>query len=190
MSDGGDHVGAGVRVGQRLAHQHLHRLVVDDVAAVVHQAVLAVRRVRVERDVGDDAERRVRRLQRTDRPLREAVRVEGTGAVVGLGRVVGDREQHDGRHAERVHGARRLDQQVHRQTLHARHRRDRLPGAFALDDEVGLDQHRGVDAVLGDEGTVEGVAAHAPGAASRERRADAVECVIGHESPSVVGSNG
>ena len=54
---------------KRLLHQRFDGLVVDDVAAVVDQAVLAVRGVGIERDVGDHAEFGEARLQRADRAL-------------------------------------------------------------------------------------------------------------------------
>ena len=62
-------------------HQHLDRLVVDDVA-VAHQAVMAVAGVGVERDIAQDADLRHRLLDRADGAADEIVRVERFGAVV------------------------------------------------------------------------------------------------------------
>ena len=41
-----------------LAHEHGNRRVIEYIAAVVDDAVLAVRRVGIERDVGDDGKLR------------------------------------------------------------------------------------------------------------------------------------
>ena len=51
MSEGATMSAAGARLVQRLLHQRLHRLVVDDLVAA-HQAVVAVAGVGIERDVG------------------------------------------------------------------------------------------------------------------------------------------
>ena len=73
MSRGRDDVGAGARMRQRLLHQRFDGVVVDDVAAVVDQAVLAVGGVGIERDVGDHAQFREALLQRAHRALHQAV---------------------------------------------------------------------------------------------------------------------
>ena len=62
--------------------QHRDRLVVDDVAAVVEQAVLAVRGERVERDVGQQPELGEALLQLAQRPRHQALGVERLAAVV------------------------------------------------------------------------------------------------------------
>ena len=53
---GRDDVHAGLGLRQRLADQHLHGLVVEDVAGFVEQAVLAVAGEGVQRHVGHDAQ--------------------------------------------------------------------------------------------------------------------------------------
>ena len=58
---GRDHVGPGARLVERLAHQRRDRLVVEDAnlaLVLMHQAVMAVAGIGVERDVGDEAELR------------------------------------------------------------------------------------------------------------------------------------
>ena len=52
---GRDDVAAGLGLDQRLAHQHLDGLVVDDLVAA-QQAVMAVAGVGIERDVAQDAD--------------------------------------------------------------------------------------------------------------------------------------
>ena len=64
---GRDDVDAGLGLHQRLLVQHGHGLVVEDVAGVVEQAVLAVAGERVERDVGQHAEPGKRAFSRARR---------------------------------------------------------------------------------------------------------------------------
>ena len=54
---GRDDVAAGLGLHQRLLHQHLDGLVVED-DAVAHQAVMAVAGIGIERDVAQDADAR------------------------------------------------------------------------------------------------------------------------------------
>ena len=68
-----DDIGAGAGMRQRLLHQRLHRLVVHDVAALVDQSVLPVAGVRIQRDIGDDAQRGKTLLQRAHRALAQTV---------------------------------------------------------------------------------------------------------------------
>jgi hypothetical protein len=51
-------VHAGLRLGQRLLDQHFHGFVVQDVAGVVQQAVLAVAGEGVQRHIGHHAQAR------------------------------------------------------------------------------------------------------------------------------------
>jgi len=68
MSEGADDVDAGLGLREGLTDQHVERDVVQDIAGLVDHAVLAVRRVRIERHVGHDAELRETLLERADRP--------------------------------------------------------------------------------------------------------------------------
>jgi len=70
-----DDVDASLRLHQRLLHQHVERYVVEDVARLVDDAVLSVRGVRVERDVGHDPQAREARLERRHRARHQALRV-------------------------------------------------------------------------------------------------------------------
>ena len=77
------------------------RVVVDDVAGLVDDTVVAVRRVGIERDVGEHADLRRRVLDRLDRAADEVVGIERFLGALGaqvLGRVG---EQSDARNAER-----------------------------------------------------------------------------------------
>ena len=70
-----DHVDARVGVAKRLLDERGDRLVVEHVAGGVDQAVLAVAGVRIERDVGDDAELGKALLQRAHGARHEALRM-------------------------------------------------------------------------------------------------------------------
>ncbi len=59
MSEGRDDVGAGARLVERLADQRADRFVIEDAdvaVALVHEAVVAVAGIGIERDVGDEAD--------------------------------------------------------------------------------------------------------------------------------------
>ncbi len=83
-----------------LAHQHVDGLVIQHVARVVDDAVLAVRRVRVQRDVGNHGEVRQLGLKGAHGSLHEAIRVRTFFAVRALLRRVDDREQGNRRDAQ------------------------------------------------------------------------------------------
>ena len=73
MSDGATMSAPGRGLHQRLLDEDAHRVVVDDVAAIVDEAVMAVRGVGIERDVGEHADFRHRILDRLDRAADEIV---------------------------------------------------------------------------------------------------------------------
>ena len=74
---GGRHdIDPGCRVAERLLLQHGHRLVIEHVTAGVDQAVLAVRRVRIERPIGNHAQFGEFTLQRADHGRHQAIRIE------------------------------------------------------------------------------------------------------------------
>jgi hypothetical protein len=99
MSDGRDDVGPAARVRQRLSHQARPCRRSIDVAGIDRSAVLAVRRERIERDVGDHAElRQVACLSaRTARCARPSGSRLARIQALGLGRR--DREQRQRRDA-------------------------------------------------------------------------------------------
>ena len=95
-----DDVGAGLGVRQRLLDQRFDGGVVDDVAGLVDEAVLAVRRERIERDVGDHAELRKCLLQRAHRALREAFGIPRLARIEALRVGRRHRKQRERRDAE------------------------------------------------------------------------------------------
>ena len=72
----GDDVGAGRGLDQRLLDQHRAGRVVEHIARRVDQPVMAVRRIGIERDVGEHADLGRRLLHRPDRAADEIVGVE------------------------------------------------------------------------------------------------------------------
>ena len=56
--------------------------IIDNVAAVIHQAVLAVTGEGIEGDIGDHTQLRELGFQRSHCPLRQAFRIPGLGSVL------------------------------------------------------------------------------------------------------------
>ena len=136
----GDDVGARVGVRQGLAHQHVDGFVVQHVARVVDDAVLSMRRVGVERDVGHDGETGQLRLDRAHRPLHETLRVGAFGPVGALQVGIDDREQGDGGNAERFRPGELGQQAVDGLARDTGHRRHVLDAALAVQDERRVDE--------------------------------------------------
>jgi len=155
----GDDVDAGLGLHARLADQHRHGGVVDDVARLVEQAVLAVRRERIERDVGHHAQVGEMLLQRAHGARDQAVGVERLGAIGRLQRRLDGREQRQRGHAERHAFLGHVQQPVDAQALHAGHALDVLRLVLAFDDEDREDQVAGAQAVFADQFAAEGIAA-------------------------------
>jgi hypothetical protein len=161
----GDHVDAGPRLNQRLAAQHLDRLVVDDVP-IPNEAVMAVARIRIERHVADQADLRHRAADRADGPAHEVLGVEGLGPVVGLERGGHHGEERQRRDPERRRFRRALHGEVHAQALDAGHGGNGLPAAGPVQHEERQDQVVRRQLRLGDEAAGERVDAVAARAAA------------------------
>jgi hypothetical protein len=167
---GRDDVHTGLGLHQRLLHQHLDRLVVEDVAGVVEQAVLAVRGERVERHVGHHAQLGEALLQfahhRGTRPsglvasrpsgVFSATRSPGTAPSPGCpaSRSLGHREQ-----------------PIQAAALHAGHAGHVLLLAAAVEHEHRQDQVAAGQRMLTHQIAGEGIAAQAPRAAGGIRAA-------------------
>jgi hypothetical protein len=154
-------VHAGLGLHQRLLRQHGHGLVVEDVAGVVEQAVLAVAGEGVQRHVGQQAQLGEALLQFAHRARHQAFGVGGLAAVGRLQRQLDHREQRHHRHAQlhAVFGHR--EQAVQAAALHAGHAGHVLHLALPVEQE-----HRQDQVAAGQRG------ARAPGRvkASRRRR--------------------
>jgi hypothetical protein len=149
-------------VGQGLLDQHVHGLVVNHVALVVDQAVLAVRGEGIQRDVGDDPEGGEALLQRRHGPLGQAFRIPRLARVIGLAVRRHHRKQRDGRDAqfEAAFGGRQ--QAVDRHALDTRHGGHVFGGVVALEHEYRPDQVAGGQEGLAHQAAGELVGAHAP----------------------------
>jgi hypothetical protein len=158
---GGDDVDAGLGLHQRLLAQHRHRLVVQDVAAVVEQPVLAVRGEGVQRHVGEQAELGEALLEVAHGARHQAFGVGRLAAVGRLQRRFDDREQRHHRHAQRHALLGHREQPVDAHALHAGHAGHVLPLAVAVEQEDRQDQVLGGQAVLAHQRTGESVAAQA-----------------------------
>jgi hypothetical protein len=156
-----DDVGAGLGVRDGLLDQRFDGDVVDDVTAVVDEAVLAVRGERVERDVGDDAEFGKFLLERAHRALDEAIRIPRLARVERFRLRWRDREQRECGHAELLRLFGDAQQAVDRDALDAGHRRHRFGDVAAFAHEHGQDQVGRQQVGFAHESARERVAAHA-----------------------------
>jgi hypothetical protein len=147
---GRDDVDPGLGLRQRLAHQGVERRIVDDLLAH-HDPVMAVRGVRVERDVADHADAGDGGFDRADRPVHEVFGVPGLlpARALALGR--GEREQRDGRYAELGRSAHCVGQSVDAEPLHPGHRGHRLGHVVPLAHEDRPDQVFDRQAALRDQ---------------------------------------
>ncbi len=159
---GGHDVHAGLGLHQRLLLQHGHRLVVQDVARVVQQAVLAVGGKGIERHVGQQAQVGEALLQFAHRARHQAFGVGGFAAVGRLLRQLDDREQRHHRDAQlhAVFGHR--EQAVQAAPLHAGHAGHVLLLAPPVEQEHRQDQVVAGQRVLTHQVAREGVATQAP----------------------------
>jgi hypothetical protein len=153
-----DHVDAGLRLVQRLAHQHRHGFVVRHVAVADHP-VMAVVGIRVQRHVADQAQIGECPLQHPRGVADQVFRVAGLGALGVLARGRGGGKQRHRRHPQLGHRRHMLDQPIQRDPVDTGHRADRGDEALPLDDEDRPDQVIDRQAVLGHQPACPGVAA-------------------------------
>ena len=161
----GHHVGSGIRMGARLAHQRLHGQVILNITGGVDQAVLPVGREGVERHVGDDPE-----AGNSFFTARTACCAMPSGfhdsrasSDFFSAGTTGTGQSPESEIHQRFALAREL---IDRQPLDARHRADRLALPGPLDHEDGVDQRFGAQVGFAHEPPRELVAPHAahPGA--------------------------
>ena len=125
---------------QRLLDQHFERDVVDDVAAGVDHAVLAVRSVGVERDVGHDAELGEALLELRDGARHQSAGVVGLATVERLELLLDDGEQRQGGNAKLETDLGLPQQPVDRHALDPRHRGHLFGAILAVEHEHRIDQ--------------------------------------------------
>ena len=160
---------------QRLLHQHLDRLVVDDLVAA-HQAVMAVAGVGIERDVAQDADVGHFLLDGADRLADQIVGIERFAAALVAQLRIGVGEQRDAGDVELGRAHRLAHRLIDREPLDARHRGDRHARIRAVDDEQRPDQVVGGEHVLAHHAPRPfglAVAPHAGGEFERRLRAGA-----------------
>ena len=156
-----------------LPDQRLDRLVVGDIAVLVEQAVLTMAGERIQRDIGDHAERRELRLECPHGTLHETVLAPRLARVVRLCVVRRDRKQRHRRYAEGHQLLGFAQQHVDSQAFDVGHRSDRFAHRAAFTDEQRLDQIVDGEPVLAHQAPRERVASHAThsggGEAARQR---------------------
>ncbi len=161
---GRDDVRARRRLVERLAHQHIDRRIVDDIAVGIEQPVLSMRRIGVERDVGQQADVHPGIADRADRAAHQIVGIERLRPVVAAQRRRGVREEREAGNASGRRFPRALDDPVDRPARYAGKRGDGFCNAVALGDEQRPDEIRGRQPVLGE---------HRPAPGARARPAQA-----------------
>ena len=159
---------AGTGLHQGLFRQYRHGGVVEDVAGLVEQAVLAVAGERVQCHVAQHAQLREAVFQRTHGARHQAVGVGGLAAVGRLQLGRDHREQRDHWHAQLHALLGQAHQPVDREALHAGHAGHVLHPVMAVVHEHRQDQIAGVQVVLAYQGAGEGVAAQAARPAGRK----------------------
>ncbi len=169
MSLGGDDVDTGDGVVDGLAGQHLHGVVVQDVAGLVEQAVLAVAGVGVQRHVGHDAQLGEFFFQRPHHARNQAVGVERFFAIGRLQRGLNRRKQRQHRNAQTHAFFGHWQQQIQTQAIDTGHRRHGLAQVLALVDKHRVDQVVGRNCVLAHQIAGESVAAQAARTVARKR---------------------
>ena len=145
----------------RLLRQHFDGFVVDHIAAVVDQAVLAVASVGVERDIGHHAEFGEILLQCGDHARHEAVRVVGLACIQALQWRIDHRKDRHHRNTQLDALLSILEQQVQGFALHPRHGLDILCTVTAFQHEDRVDQIRRCEHMLTHQVPRKGIAAHA-----------------------------
>ncbi len=158
----GDDVDAGGGLHERLLHQHFVGLIVQHVAMLVDQSILAVCRVRIECHVGQYAEFGEALLDGLDRARHQAFGIEGLAPVRGFEWRGDHRKERHHRDSERNALVGDRQQLVDRHAFDTRHRDDGVAPSFAFHDEHRVDEVADGDLVLPHQAAGEVVAAHAP----------------------------
>ena len=123
----------------------------EHVAAVVDDAVLAMRRIRVQRNVGDHREFRNPLLDRCDRSLHQPVGIRALGTIRGFPAGVDDGKQRYRGDAQVARLRQFGEQSVHAVAPNSRHRRDRLAAVFAIQHENRVYKVVNGESVLADK---------------------------------------
>ena len=134
-----DDIGAGAGLVQRLADEHRDGLVVEDGVAA-QQSVVAMARIGVERDIGDEADGGRRGLDRAAGAAHEIVGIQRLAAL-GIAPVgIGIGEEREGGNAEPLGAQGLADRLVDGEPLDAGHRGHLVAALVAVDEENRPDQ--------------------------------------------------
>ena len=148
---GRDAIDAGISERQRLPAQDRDGVVIEDDAAVVEDAVVAVARVGVERDVGDDADLGDRFLDCANRAAHQVGRLDRFAACRIAQRPLDIWKGGDGGNAELGRLFRRALGFRDVEAVDARHMSDRRARIGVIKEEDRPDQVRRRQHVLGDQ---------------------------------------
>jgi len=124
----------------RLTNEHRDGGVIEDVAGVVDNAVLAVHGVRVKSHVSNDEQVGILGFDCSHGRLYETLRVGALGAVQTLLVAVDHRKQGDSRDAQGYSLLKLFEQAVNALARNPRHRRYRLTAILAVQNEHRIDQ--------------------------------------------------
>ena len=155
-----DDIHARFSLRARLLDEDLARFVVLHVAFFVEHAILAVARVRIERDVRQHAEHREVLLQLAHGARNETFGIRGFAAIRSLERRLDRRKQRQHRHAQFHALLGDFHQQIDGRALDAGHRRHGLPHIRAFDDEHRINEVVGREEVFAHQTAREVIAAH------------------------------
>jgi len=139
----GDDVSARFCLVERLIDQYRHGIVIHHIAGIIHQPVLPVRGIGIERDIGEDAHIIAARItNRADRAAHQIVRVERFLSIVAapVGRCVGEQRHAGDSQVHCLPGA--FGDSIHRPARDAGQGRNRLFHAGPCGDEQRPDQVR------------------------------------------------
>ncbi len=170
MSDGATTCAPASACDKACLDQHGHGLVIDDIPVVIDETVLSVAGVGIQRDIGDDTQRRHCLPHCGNRPLNQTVRIERLFSDGGLLVIGNHRKQRNGGDTQRIQPTGPGNQAIDRQALYARHGRHGHALIVALHDEAGLYQVRRGEHIFPHHSPRELVATHASHTNSGESR--------------------
>ena len=122
-----------------LAHEHGNRDIVEHIASIVDNAVLAVGRVWIQRDVRDNGKVGKLRFYRAHRSLNEAIRIGTLSTVKAFSVGIDNREERYSWYSERCDLLKFFEQDVHTLALNTGHRGHRFSAVFAIEHEYRVD---------------------------------------------------
>lgn len=177
---GGDDIDAGLGVEDGHTCEHGDGGVIFDIGLVgIENAIVTVRGVGIEGDIGDDEEFGEVFFELSDGAKDECFGVEGLFAVGGFEGGIDAGEESDGAYPELVKRAALFEEVAVAEAMLSREGIDRFTTGFLVEDEEGLDEIGRLEDGFADEIAQGGVLAQAAGAA-RELKQRTMFREIGH----------